>query len=100
MEEPLILELHMGVGVEGALRREAVARRPVLPPVEIPKRTLERLRLLRPVQTDPVVPLLLIGTEQEAEIVDLETGGAAQIARLALNESAPTREQNLLGIPG
>ena len=53
-----------------------------------------------PVAADVAAHPLIVGATEERRVVDLETGGAAQIARLALNESAPTREQNLLGIPG
>src|SRR5258706_11444746 len=72
MHEPLVLELHVGIGVEATIGRQA-ARRPELPPVEVPERALEQLRRFLPVQGAPGAPALLVGAQQEAEIVDLES---------------------------
>src|SRR6266566_7654685 len=52
MQEPLVLDLHVRVGVEGAIGRQATGR-PELPPVEVPERALEELRRFLPVQRPP-----------------------------------------------
>src|SRR5262249_9064567 len=71
VEEPLVLELHVCVGVERAVGRQPFDA-PELPPVEVPERPLEDLRGLPPIHRRPGIPPLLIGPAQETEIVDLE----------------------------
>src|SRR2546423_9451914 len=80
MDPPLILELGVHVRIRGSIGGQAPAR-PILPPVEIPKRALEDRGGLLPVEGAPIVPSLLIGSKQNAEIVDLEPRRAALVAR-------------------
>src|SRR2546430_5609116 len=54
--------------------------------------------LFRSVQRAPRVPALLIGAEQESEIIDLESRRAALVAGLELDEPVAAREQNLFGV--
>src|ERR1700704_3031406 len=81
MKEPLVLELPMEVRVKGPIGGQT-ARRPELPPVEVPERPLKDLVRLLPVQGTPVVPPLLIGAKQKTEIVDLKARRAPHIAGL------------------
>src|SRR5882672_3674641 len=73
--------------------------RPELPPVEVPEAPLEDQERLRPIQGAPGVPALLVSTAQEPEVVRLEAGGPAQVARLEPDEAAGSLEQDLLGVP-
>src|SRR5207302_2947418 len=79
---PPAVQLNVGVGTECPLLRQA-ARRPVLPPVEIPVRLLKHtVGVVVEVQPQPVVPALLVGPEQKAQVVDFESRRASQVARL------------------
>src|SRR3990172_363571 len=89
----------MGVGVRGALQRETLGR-PVLPPVEVPERLPVEGTWAMELEGEPVVPALLVGAQQEAEIVDLETRRAALVAGLEAGDPAPhLAEEHLLRTP-
>src|SRR3989475_11950760 len=49
VQGPAVFELHMRIGVGGALGRQPV-RRPVLPPIEVPEPLLENQERLQPVE--------------------------------------------------
>src|SRR6266566_8439799 len=98
VDPPLILELAVEVRVRGPIRRQPVAGRPELPPVEVPERPLEQLVRFLPVEGPPGVPPLLIGAEQDAQIIDLEAGRTAHVAGLELNETVAASEQEFLGV--
>ena len=96
---PKIVELHVRVCVDRALGRQPV-RRPILPPVEVPKTLLENRERFEPVERGPVIPGLLVGVEQEPEIVDFEPRRATLVACFELQESTGASEQELLRIAG
>ena len=99
MDPPLIPELSVKVRIRGAIRRKSIAGRPELPPVEIPERPLEQLVRFLPVEGPPVVPSLLIGPKQNAQVIDFEAGRAAHVAGLKTDEPALLGEEQLLGVP-
>src|SRR3989449_10164922 len=99
MHPPAVVELAVDVGIECPLLWHP-ARRPVLPPVEVPARALVQPGWVVEAETEPVVPALLVGAEQEPEVVDLESRGAAQIARFEVGElPGDLAEVNFLGVP-
>src|SRR6267378_2424806 len=98
MDPPLILELAVEVRVRGPIRRQPVAGRPELPPIEVPKCPLEYLMRFLPVEGPPSVPPLLIRAEQDAQIIDLEAGRPAHVAGLELNETVAASERQFLGV--
>src|SRR5207245_3641720 len=91
-------ELHVAVGVGGALDGRA-GRRPVLPPVEGPERDLVNRRRVLRLHAEPSVPALLVRLQEEPEVVGLEPLGATQVARLEPgNAAAHLAEPQLLGV--
>ncbi len=86
MHPPLVFELCVHVGISGSIGGQPT-RRPELPPVEIPKRPLERPGRFLPVQRAPVVPSLLIGPEQNPQVVDLKPRRAPHVAGLEVDEA-------------
>ena len=63
----------MDVGVRRPVGGKARGA-PHLPPVEVPVEPLKHPVGLVEAQAGPVVPALLVGLEEEAEVVDLESG--------------------------
>src|SRR2546425_2364442 len=80
---PAVVQLDVRVGVRGPFLRQA-AGGPVLPPVEVPGGALVEAGGVVEAPAEPVVPALLIGAQQEAEIVHLEGRRTTQIARLEI----------------
>src|SRR5437016_3940029 len=88
----------MAIGVGRALDGSA-CRRPVLPPVEVPKRLLVDRRRMQRLQAEPSVPALLVRLQEETEVIGLKALGATQVARLEPgNAAAHLAEQKLLGV--
>src|SRR5437764_13356459 len=88
----------MAIGVGGALDGRA-GRRPVLPPVEVPKCLLIDRRRMQRLQAEPGVPALLVRLQEETEVIGLKALGATQVAGLEPgNAAAHLAEQQLLGV--
>src|SRR3989449_2231254 len=88
----------MAIGVGRALDGSA-CRRPVLPPVEVPKRLLVDRRRMQRLQAEPGVPALLVRLQEETEVIGLKALGATQVARLEPgNAAAHLAEQELFGV--
>src|SRR5256886_1028466 len=88
----------MAIGVGRALDGSA-CRRPVLPPVEVPKRLLVDRRRMQRLQAEPGVPALLVRLQEETEVICLKALGATQVAGLESgNAAAHLAEQEFLGV--
>src|SRR6185503_11083803 len=83
VERPLVMEGGVRVGIERPLLRQPRGR-PVLPPVEVPAEQRVELRRAAIVPSRPGRPHLLVRALQIAEIVDLESGGAALVVGLEI----------------
>src|SRR3989442_4732614 len=89
----------MGVGIERPLLGESRGG-PVLPPVEIPLKPLVQRASVAVEVSHPGVPGLLIRALQIAQVIDLETGRAALVARLSQQvRAAYHADEQLLCIP-
>src|SRR3989442_12152348 len=89
----------MGVGIERPLLGESRGG-PVLPPVEIPLKPLVQCALVAVEVSHPGVPGLLIRALQIAQVIDLETGRAALVARLTQQgRPTPLAYLQLLRVP-
>src|SRR5207245_5763026 len=99
-DPPAVLQHDMAIGVGRALDGSA-CRRPVLPPVEVPKRLLVDRRRMQRLQAEPGIPALLVRLQEETEVIGLKALGATQVARLEPgNAAAHLAEQELFGVPG
>src|SRR5437867_13414607 len=88
----------MAIGVGRALDGSA-CRRPVLPPVEVPKRLLVDRRGMQRLQAEPGVPALLVRLQEETEVIGLKALGATEVARLEPgNAAAHLAKKELFGV--
>src|SRR5690606_25151183 len=100
VQPPAVVELHVHVGVERTVGRQAV-QGPVVPVVEVPVESLVDPVRLVPPEREPVGPRLLIGTTQEPEVVELEPCRTPTVAGLEPGPlAAQLAETNLGGCTG
>src|SRR5438128_10438389 len=98
MERPGVAGRDVCVGIERPLFGQS-ARRPILPPVEIPLKPLVQGALVAIEVSDPSAPGLLVGALQVAQVVDLEARRAPLVAGLTPEvRPAPLAELPLLAV--
>src|SRR5438034_10758441 len=98
MERPSVAERRVRVRIERPLLGQS-PRRPILPPVEVPLKTLVQGARVAIEVADPSAPGLLIGALQVAQVVDLEARRAPLVAGLAQEvRPAHLAELQLLGV--